>query len=222
MSLQNNIKNIAILTTENSTFKKYVNFFNNKLKKRGYISNIFYDHLNIPEDQDVVFILSYFKLIKEEYLKKHKHNIVVHGSDLPKGKGWSPIIWQIIEGKNKIPMTLFEAVPEMDAGDYYIKDYINFEGHELSKEIRKKQAEKTIEMCLKFLENYNQLKLKKQVGKSTFYKKRNKNDSEININKTINGQFNLLRVVDNKEYPAFFYKDGYKYIIKITKKKITN
>ena len=35
----------------------------------------------------------------------NKNNIVVHASDLPKGRGFSPMSWQILEGKNKIKLS---------------------------------------------------------------------------------------------------------------------
>lgn len=54
-------------------------------------------------------------------------------------------------------------------------------------------------------------------GGSTYFKKRTEKDSELFLNKTLDEQFNLLRVVDNDNYPAFFYKDGRKYIVKIYK-----
>ena len=38
---------------------------------------------------------------------------------------------------------------------------------------------------------------------------------ELNVSKTIKEQFNLLRVCDNERYPAFFYLNNKKYIIKI-------
>jgi methionyl-tRNA formyltransferase len=143
----------------------------------------------------------------------------VHESDLPKGRGWAPLFWQILEGRNKIPIVLFEATEKMDSGDIYIKDFIKFEGHELHDEIRKKQAEKTIELCLKFLNKYGKLKPKKQKGSPTFYRKRTPADSELNINETIKNQFNLLRIVNNDQFPAFFYYKGHKYILKIYKEK---
>ena len=56
-----------------------------------------------------------------------------------------------------------------------------------------------------------------QIGHSTFYKKRTPQNSEINIKNSILSQFNLLRVVDNKNYPAFFKIYGKKYILRISK-----
>ena len=53
--------------------------------------------------------------------------------------------------------------------------------------------------------------------KETFYPKRTKKDSELDIKKSIKQQFNKLRVVDNERYPAFFIMNGQKYILKVYK-----
>ena len=58
---------------------------------------------------DIVFYLSCGQIAPVDMLSRNKHNLVVHESALPDGKGWSPLTWQIIEGKNEIPITLFEA-----------------------------------------------------------------------------------------------------------------
>ena len=42
-----------------------------------------------------------------------------------------------------------------------------------------------------------------QIGEETFYSRRNKEDSELDIKKSIESQFNLFRVCDNEKYPAF-------------------
>jgi len=203
---------IAILTSPNQWFIKYVDILNKKLGN----SKIYYDHKKISDTYDVVFILSYHRIIEKEYLNKHKHNIVIHASDLPKGKGWAPMFWQVIEGKDKIPFTMFEASSGVDNGHIYMKDTLTLTGYELHEELRRKQSSFTIEMCLKFIYEYNKYKNpREQSGKESFYKKRTSLDSEININKTIYEQFNLLRTVNNDDYPAFFYIEGKKYILKI-------
>ena len=91
------------------------------------------------------------------------------------------------------------------------------DGDELICQIREKQAEKTFDLIEKFIKNYKNLKKKSQVGKSSFYKKRNQESSKLDLNKSIKENFNLLRVVDNEKYPAFFNYLGSKYIIKIFK-----
>lgn len=164
-----------------------------------------------------IIFLSCFEIIDKTYLKLSKHNIVVHVSNLPMGKGWSPMTWQILEGKNRIPITLFEACESVDAGKYYIKDEIVLNGTELIEELHKKLGLKIVNMCLNYVQNFLTLKGKEQSGVETFYQRRNPEDSKLDINKTIKEQFNLLRIVDNNYYPAFFEYNGYRYNIQINK-----
>ena len=180
---------------------------------------LFINNIEDLKKGDLLFILGCEKIIKKEYLKLNKYNIVVHESDLPKGKGWSPITWQVLEGENDIKVTLFEAVEKLDAGDIYIQKEIKFDGTELNDEIKNMQGKTTIEAVIDFIKLYPNINGKKQIGKETFYRRRNKKDSEIDINKSINEQFNLLRVVDNERYPAYFIKNEREYIIKIYREK---
>lgn len=166
---------------------------------------------------DVMLILSCEKILKPQYLKLHKSNVVVHPSKVPLGKGWSPLAWQIIEGSNNIPISLFEAVEAVDAGDVYIVDSIDLEGHELNDEIKHKQGLVTIRMIKKYLNQFDSILGIPQSGPESFYPRRRQKENELDVNKSIEEQFNLLRVVDNERYPAHFYLRGVKYIVKIYK-----
>ncbi|WP_418641212.1 formyltransferase family protein [Sulfurimonas sp. ST-27] len=206
--------NIAILTSKNQWFVPFAKQLVNQVKN----ATLFFEHQIIDNNFEIIFILGYHKIIGKEYLEKHRHNIVVHESDLPKGKGWAPMFWQILEGKNDIVFSMFEASNGVDDGDIYMKKTLHLDGDELNHELREKQALFTIDMCLEFINNYEIYKHPKaQKGEESFYPKRSTKDSELDIQKTINEQFNLLRIVDNEEYPAFFYKNGQKYILKIEK-----
>jgi methionyl-tRNA formyltransferase len=203
---------IAILTSLNQWFVPYAI----KLKEEIDNSELFFSHKEIDQTYSIVFILGYHKIIEKQYLDLHQHNIVVHESALPLGKGWAPMFWQVLEEKSSIPFTMFEAGLGIDDGDIYMQKDLVLTGYELNNELREKQAKHTINMCLDFLTNYDNHKVaKKQKGKETFYKKRTSKDSELNINKSIKEQFNLLRIVDNKNYPAFFLINDKKYKIKI-------
>ncbi len=187
--------------------KKLQEFKNNCLRH-------IYDSKDI-ENGDIMFILSCEKILSPEKLSYHRNNIVVHPSKLPKGKGWSPLTWQILEGKNKIPVSLFEAVKDVDAGEIYLQDQIDLDGTELNEKIKDKQGQIMIKMMIQYLRDYNNLKGFPQKGDSTFYGRRGKEDSELDIEKSLESQFNLLRVVDNERYPAFFYFKAKKFILKI-------
>lgn len=164
----------------------------------------------------ICFFLGCVLVVKDTYLARNKHNLVVHESDLPEGRGFAPMAWQILEGKNTIPICLLEASPgEPDAGDIWIRDMIELNGFEFLPVWRDMQGKKTIELCARFIKEYENLSPVKQVGDPTYYKKRRPCDSELNVNKTIAEQFNLFRVVDNDRYPAYFFVDGKKIIVKV-------
>jgi len=92
-------------------------------------------------------------------------------------------------------------------------------GTELIEELRQKQAEYTIKMCVSFVEDYPGIisRGKEQSGRSSYYKKRKPEDSKLDVDKTIREQFNLLHIVDNNRYPAYFELNGMRYILKIEK-----
>ena len=124
---------ITILTDKSSWMNKYNLILKQKLIELGYSVSLIHSKDEIQQG-DVLFLLSCFEIVSKKFLDLNKNNIVVHASDLPKGKGWSPTSWQILEGKNKIPLTLFEASEKMDSGDYYIKDVLELNGFELINE----------------------------------------------------------------------------------------
>lgn len=171
------------------------------------------------KNQDLVFILNYTKILPANFLKKNKLNLVVHASNLPKNKGFAPLSHQVLRGKNKLKISLFEAVKKLDAGNIFIRNNLYLNGTELSKELKKKQCLAIKKIVEKFLAKYPKIKSKKQIGKSTFNKRRTKIDSKIDISKSIKSQFNLLRICDNDLYPCFFYHKNTKYLLKIFKGK---
>jgi methionyl-tRNA formyltransferase len=164
---------------------------------------------------DFAFLLGCIQIIPKCFLENHKYNIVAHESALPLGRGWSPLPWQVLEGKNIIPIVLFDAREELDSGPIYIQDIIKLNGNELLDEIKRKQGLKTIELFCRFLERWPDLVPIEQKGNPTFYPKRNIEDDKIDEHKTIAENFNHLRIVDNEEYPAWFQYKGRKYTIKI-------
>ena len=164
-----------------------------------------------------MFILGYTKILPSRFLENNRLNLVVHESDLPKGKGFSPVQWQIVEGKSEITISLIEALEKFDTGDILLQRKMKLDGTELYPEIRKKQAENTIQIIEDFLKIYPNFIPLKQIGEESFYRKRNINDSELDISETIAENFNLLRIGNNEEWPSFFYFKGIKYILKIYK-----
>jgi len=166
---------------------------------------------------DICFYLSFSKIVDVSILSRFKSNLVVHESNLPNGRGWSPMTWLILEGENQIPVTLLEAIERVDAGVIYLQEWINLKGDELSAEWRQLQAEATLRICQRFVLSYPDIlsKARDQKGQPSFYPRRNPKDSELDPNKTIAEQFNLIRVVDNEKYPLFFNFLGRRFVLKV-------
>ena len=185
------------------------------IKQFNFSVSLIYKHEDVIKG-DVLCLLSCEKILKK--LNYNEYNLVVHESDLPKGKGWSPVTWQILEGKSRIPITLFEAAKAVDSGRIYGQDFIELNGSELLPEIKEQQGIKTIDLILKFFKNLP-IEGREQKGQDTFYKRRTPKDSELDVYKNIYDQFDILRISDNERYPAYFLLNGVKYLLKITKEK---
>lgn len=166
---------------------------------------------------DILFIINYTKKIDLKKFSPRSICLVIHESDLPKGKGFAPLQWQVLQNKNIITFSMFKINEMIDSGPIVMKKILKLNGLELYDELRFLQAKTIFKMIDLFIKKYPKVKFKKQKGKSTFYRKRTIQDSELNINRTIKSQFNKLRITNNNGWPAFFIYRKQKYIIKIFK-----
>ncbi|MDA9971780.1 hypothetical protein N9E16_00980, partial [Planktomarina temperata] len=104
------------------------------------------------------------------------------------------------------------------AGPVVNSSYVEFVGTELNNEMRERLGVEIVRMVLSVLEAPRPPIATQQKGQTTWYRRRTPADSELNVNKTIAEQFELLRTVDNDEYPAFFKFRGDEYVLKIEKR----
>lgn len=209
-------RSVVIVVDNESWILKYIPELLDSLKNEN-INVDFYRSYNESVEADIAFLLGCTKIAPKSFLDKYKHSFVVHESDLPKGKGFAPMQWQILEGCSEIKCKLIEAVEEADSGNIYGETKIELNGKELNTELRQLQWKATLELCLNFCTSKEMPTGIEQKGSATFYRRRRPSDSELDINKSIADQFNLLRIVDNESYPGFFYYKGQKYKIAITK-----
>lgn len=212
---------VLILTDKGRWFENFLEEFQSRLlknySKKIMKLDISYNHLDVDYEYDACFLLSYSKVVKIGFLNLNKYNLVVHASNLPEGKGMSPLTWQVLEGKSEIPFCLLEAREKLDSGEIYLKKYLKLDGSELVDELRAKQVEMTFNLVEEFINRFEEIVPNPQVGEGFQYERRRPSDSELDLKKTIDEQFNLLRVCDNEAYPAFFIKYGQKYFIRISK-----
>lgn len=209
------LKCTVVTNEEQNWFVPFARHLVEQLKRVADASLVFSHCAVYPSD--IVFYLSYHSIVPDDVLALGGNNVVVHGSNLPKGRGWAPLTWQVLEGHDQITLTLFEATTRVDAGPIYLQEQLSFNGTELIDEMRELVGALTISMCQDFVDNYPQVvqSATQQTGESTYYSRRIPSDSRLDPEKTITEQFNLLRVVDNERYPAFFELYGRRYLLTI-------
>jgi len=167
---------------------------------------------------DILFLISCHELIDEAVRSLYSTTLVIHASDLPEGRGWSPHIWQIIEGRNDIVVTLLEADDRVDSGPIWGQRVVRLEGHELFQEVNSALFSIELELMDYAVGHFAQIKPQPQDDRApTYYRRRTPEDSRLDPSKTLAEQFNLLRVADPSRYPAFFEFRGHRYAIRIEK-----
>ncbi|MCP4220891.1 MAG: methionyl-tRNA formyltransferase [bacterium] len=213
--MKENVLNITFLVDDrDSWIVPYAEKTAAELRRDGHECRVVFSAPQIPEG-DMLFLLGCTKKVGKEFLLRNRNNLVIHESDLPRGKGWSPLSWQVLAGCDRIPVCVFEAVEELDAGPVYERDFISLDGTELLPELKRKQGEKTVELVKRMVERYPELHGEVRQGESSFYDRRTAKDDRLDIDKTIRENFDHLRIVDNEKYPAWFQYRGKKYILKI-------
>ena len=194
---------IDFLSPDESFIRSHLTPLVSELKAQGLAVRLFGRHEDLTEG-DVLFILGYLRIVPKSRLALHQNNIVVHASDLPQGKWWSPMPWQIVEGRNDIIFTLFEAVAEVDAGPYYEKRCLHLNGTELFDEWKALQSEMVVNMIRSFLASYPKMEAKKQEGQESIYRKRTRDDDRLDVKQPLEILFDHIRVCDPDRYPAWF------------------
>jgi methionyl-tRNA formyltransferase len=202
-----------LLDIDNNWLSGHCKNYKNKHKNKDI--KIHYNFKKV-KNYDYVFVLGYSKILPKIFIERNKLAMVIHESNLPIGKGFSPLQWQILKNKNIIKINLIKLESKVDSGDIILTDNLKLNGSELYDEIRKKQAGITFKLIDKFLSQKISI-YKKQKGKETFFRKRSPVDSKIDIKQSLKKNFNLLRICNNEKWPAFFYYKNQKYILKIFK-----
>ena len=208
-----------LLDKNNNWMKQYFNDF--KLSKN--LSKKFDLKISYKIERkkiDLLFILGFTRKIDPEKLKNYKYKFIIHESNLPKGRGFSPVKNQILKKIYKIKCCLIECVDKIDGGDIYEYDNLIIGKNDLYDDIRLKQFKITIKLIEKLLKKYPKIKGEKQVGVPTYYKRFDEMSDEIDISKNISSLFDLLRSTDYNKHQNYFFLNKKKYFIKISKTKI--
>jgi methionyl-tRNA formyltransferase len=165
----------------------------------------------------IIFFIHWSKII-EEYFFKNYLCIQFHASNLPMGRGGSPIQNQIIRGIKKTKISAFKIDKNLDRGPICLKKNFSLKGN-LSNIL--KRMEKTCITMIKQIIKNKKLKFHEQKGKISFYKRRKKNDSAIFFQnlKNLNDCYDFIRMLDANDYPnAYVDNNKFRFSFKNVKR----
>ena len=137
--------------------------------------------------------------------------VCFHETDLPYGRGGSPIQNLIARGHRETFLSAIRMIEELDAGPIFMKKPLSLEGS--AEEIYLRSA-KLVSKMIEFIINTEPVP-KKQIGKVVKFKRRNQNQSKIpNKIDNFSDLYDHIRMLDAETYPnAFIDIDNFRFEI---------
>lgn len=162
---------------------------------------------------DILFLISCAEIVGPTDRSAYRATLVLHASDLPHGRGWSPHIWQILDGADEIILSLLEADDKVDSGRIWKKLKFPVPKDALWEEINTRLFEAEIELIDFAVSEFEQVRPIKQEPsiEPSYCLRRTPADSQIDPSQSISSQFDRIRVCDPNRFPAFFELHGKKY-----------
>lgn len=187
--------------------KKWNNNLVNKLKKKS--DNIEWIKIDVKNDfnydsllkikPNKIFIPHWSYIIPEKIYNNFEC-IVFHMTDLPYGRGGSPLQNLIIRGHKHTKISAIKVVKELDAGPIYLKKDLLLKGS--AQEIFDLANEVVKDMIIEIVKT-KPVPIK-QEGKPTLFKRRKPSMSNMNDLESLDEVYDFIRMLDADGYPHAF------------------
>ena len=175
---------------EKKTGKNFVAIDNKKDLNRDSLNSINPEKIFFPH-------WSYF--IPEE-IYKNFNCVIFHMTDLPYGRGGSPLQNLIIRGHRDTMISAIQCVKAFDAGPIYLKKPLSLDGN--AKDIFTRASHVIEEMILQIL-NINPQPVA-QKGKVVNFTRRKPEDGNLRSAGSLDEVYNYIRMLDVDGYPSAF------------------
>jgi methionyl-tRNA formyltransferase len=130
--------------------------------------------------------------------------VIFHMTDLPFGRGGSPLQNLIRLGINETQISALKCVKETDAGPIYLKRPLSLRG--AAEDIYLRASKVVEDMIVEIIKTNPQPMA--QVGEPTFFKRRRPEQGNLIEAKSLEQAFDLIRMLDADSYPKAFIKVG--------------
>lgn len=168
---------------------------------------------------DILFLVSCSELVPASQRAQYRAVLVLHASDLPLGRGWSPHIWELLGGAEQITVSLLEADDPVDSGRIWKKIVVPVARDALWNGINDALFSAEIELMDYAVSQFGVVEPVVQASDiaPTYYRRRTPEDSKIDPEQSIAAQFDRIRVCDPDRYPAYFELHGCRYKLIVEK-----
>jgi len=134
--------------------------------------------------------------------------VLFHMTDLPYGRGGSPLQNLILNGHTKTKISAIRVSKGLDTGDVYMKRSLSLSG--TARQIFERSTAVIFRMILKITEN--KYVLKPQEGTPVVFKRRTPEMSDLKDLGTLREIYDYIRMLDGEGYPpAFLETEHFKF-----------
>ena len=130
--------------------------------------------------------------------------VIFHMTDLPYGRGGSPLQNLILRGHTETVVTALRCVEEMDAGPVYLKQSLSLFG--TAEEIFLRAAEVMENMIAEIIETSPTPR--PQEGEPVAFKRLGPEAGDLNQAKSLEAAFDRIRMLDAEGYPPAYIEAG--------------
>lgn len=170
------------------------------IDKKDDFSLINLDKIN----PDLIFIPHWSHIIPAEIYDNYEC-IVFHMTDLPFGRGGSPLQNLIVRGYKETKISAIKVEKGLDTGDIYLKKDLSLEG--TAQQIFER-ANGIIETMIREIVDSG-LSPVKQKGEVTIFKRRKPSMSNLSELDSINKMYDYIRMLDAEGYPHAFIENEF-------------
>lgn len=146
-----------------------------------------------------IFIPHWSQIIPEEIFNNFEC-IVFHMTDLPYGRGGSPLQNLIVNGKTSTKISAIRVSKGIDTGPVFLKKELSLEG--TAREIFERATDVIYEMIIEIIKK--RPKPVEQAGDVVIFRRRHSSDGNLETLGQLNQVYDYIRMLDCDGYPPAF------------------
>tara|TARA_B110000263_G_C15305468_1_gene510131 strand:+ start:2132 stop:2821 length:690 start_codon:yes stop_codon:yes gene_type:complete len=167
-------------------------------------------------DPKFIFITHWSKIIPENIFLNYDC-ILFHMTDLPFGRGGSPLQNLIVKGFENTKISGIKVKKKIDSGPIYLKKNLSLKG--TAYQIFTRSSDIIFKMIIQIINK--KLIPKPQEGNITFFKRRKPKESNINDLDSLEKVYDYIRMLDCEGYPHSYLEND-NFIFEFTNAKFNN